>query len=175
LLSISKKTNKSHFFRILSPYITCPSDTWDGSSGPLREKININGQQQAVVNENGNNNNNNKKGLGTFSEYLQPIAKKLYAANEKVLNSSALVREFISFQKCIESLQRPYDMREFVGGMSKFNNMKFQMQSVQVARYFPFLIFYLFYFKLTNCIFKQIFRFPRKFYGEYIIFEEWRI
>jgi hypothetical protein len=88
----------------LSAYITCPSEKWDSPNGPLRERINLNAQGDKKM----------------APEILQALSKKLYGINEKVLNASAHCKHSSSFLRCLQSLQRPYDMRAFVGGMSKF-------------------------------------------------------
>ena len=88
----------------LSAYITSASETWDSPNGPLRERINLNQQGDKKM----------------TSDIIHALSKKLYGLNEKVLNASAHCKHSSSFQRCIQSLLRPYDMRDFVGGMSKF-------------------------------------------------------
>lgn len=112
----------------LSPYITCSSESWESSAGPLRERIahsggggggggggagGAGGGQQGQ-------NHHSESGKGGSAEVLQALCNKLYRLNEKVLNASALCKHPSSFLKCLQSIQRPLDMREFVGGMSKF-------------------------------------------------------
>lgn len=88
----------------LSPYITCASEGWDSPNGPLRERINM-------------APGSDKK---SSVDILNVLSRKLYSVNEKVLNASAHCKSSGSFLRCLQSLQKPYDIRGFVGGMSKF-------------------------------------------------------
>jgi hypothetical protein len=39
-----------------------------------------------------------------------------------VLNNCAFIRDFLGFQRCVLSLMKVYDLREFFGGMSCYHN-----------------------------------------------------
>lgn len=103
-----------------SPYITSAADEWGSDKGPLRECVG-----------GGANHAGEKK---TSHEILSALCKKLYALNEKVLNASAHCKQEASFMRCLQSLTRPYDVRAFVGGMSKFSDMRSQATMAQSPR-----------------------------------------
>ena len=48
--------------------------------------------------------------------------RRIYSTNQKVLNNCAFIRDFLGFQRCVLSLMKVYDLREFFGGMSCYHN-----------------------------------------------------
>jgi hypothetical protein len=60
------------------------------------------------------------------------LCKKLYEQNKKALNTSAFCKMQHSFILCIKSLFTGFDLRGFFGGMSKYHDSAFLLQSLDV-------------------------------------------
>lgn len=59
---------------------------------------------------------------GIPMELINAMIKNLYKNNEKVMKNSAFVPSLFGFQRCITSLMRPYDLRDFFGGMVAYHD-----------------------------------------------------
>lgn len=103
------------------PYITSAGD-WDTAPGSIREKITNQGDHK-------------KQG----DEYMNILSNKLYGRNAGVLDGCGFCKKPFSFQKCIKSLNGPFDLRGFLGGMSNFHNSRLLLQSLDLpsAHLFP--------------------------------------
>jgi hypothetical protein len=95
------------------PYITSGGD-WSESTSILREKLHL---------------PNDKK---LTSEVIPLVCKKLYEKNHRALKTSAFIRMQHTFTLCVKSLFAGYDLRGFFGGMSKYHDSKFLLQSLNL-------------------------------------------
>lgn len=75
---------------------------------------------------------------GVFMDPIYSIIRKTYKYNEKVLTSSAFVKDAFGFQRCVTSLCKPYDMRAFFGGMSAYHDMERMAKVLGVRTPFSF-------------------------------------
>lgn len=103
----------------LTGYVTCKDlrESWT-----ILQPSNSNGQSS------GNQQTQQGGGAsvsphGVFMDPIYSIIRKTYKYNEKVLTSSAFVKDAFGFQRCVMSLCKPYDMRAFFGGMSAYHDM----------------------------------------------------
>ena len=79
-------------------------------------------------------------------------------SNEKTLKSCAFCKQSSSFHMCVTSAMVPFDLRDFIGGMSLFNNTRALFQSLQLpfADKFPtnflvsFVIFVLLVYRIER-------------------------
>jgi hypothetical protein len=59
---------------------------------------------------------------GVPMEPIYQIIKVLYKNNEKTLKSCAFISDFFGFQRCVLALMKPFDLREFFGGMEAYHD-----------------------------------------------------
>ena len=80
----------------------------------------------------GSGSSRGDQGGASTSGLLWLLSKKLYDANAEPLKSCAACKSRQSFFHCLQSLQRPYDLTSFFGGMSKYHNTKYLMQKLNI-------------------------------------------
>ncbi len=72
---------------------------------------------------------------------MDPICtmiRKLYRNNEKALTNCAFIVDLFGFQRCILSLTKVYDLRQFFGGMSAYHNSQLMADLLGVKTRFQF-------------------------------------
>jgi hypothetical protein len=95
------------------PYITS-GGAWSDSQSVLRERVTVPSEKIAS------------------QEVVIPLSKKLYEANQKALETSAFCKMNFSFTLCLKSLFKGFDMREFFGGMSQYQDSRALLQSLNL-------------------------------------------
>lgn len=66
----------------------------------------------------------------TAETALESISKKLYNQNASVLKFCAFVKEFSTFMSAMRSLTSSYDLRHFFGGLERFHDTRFLLESL---------------------------------------------
>ena len=100
-----------------TPYLTSEGP-WDGElagESVLREKI---------------ASQNDQRNFSITDKALDVISRKVYGRNESVLHASALLKQYHTFKDCMDSLLRSYDIRDFFGGLERFGDTQFLMNSL---------------------------------------------
>lgn len=110
----------------LSGYISCPglierfvsSSAASGSGGHQgRQQQNQGQQNQGQPSMMGGYAPN-----GVPMEPVVNISKRIWMSNHKVMTNCAFVKDFLGFHRCIYSLMKPYNLRQFFGGMSMYHD-----------------------------------------------------
>ena len=73
---------------------------------------------------------------------MDPICtmiRKLYRNNEKTLTNCAFIVDLFGFQRCILSLTKVYDLRQFFGGMSAYHDSQLMADLLGVKTRFQFV------------------------------------
>lgn len=53
---------------------------------------------------------------------INSVCRRIYSTRQKTLANCAFIRDFLGFQRCVLSLMKAYDVREFFGGMSCYHD-----------------------------------------------------
>lgn len=53
---------------------------------------------------------------------IMNVCSRIYSTQQKVLTNCAFIKDLLGFKRCILSLMRVYDLREFFGGMSCYHD-----------------------------------------------------
>jgi hypothetical protein len=61
------------------------------------------------------------------------LRRRIYSTRQKTLSNCAFIRDFLGFQRCILSLMKAYDLREFFGGMSCYHDGEAMARALGVA------------------------------------------
>ena len=75
---------------------------------------------------------NNVSAQGVPLDPMYTMIRRLYRNNEKVLTSSAFLADLFGFQRCITSLMKTYDLRQFFGGMSAYHNSRAMAEALGI-------------------------------------------
>ncbi len=113
---------------------TCTSNPSGSGMGSMGGRSSGNGGAQGSAAAGGGSSSlfSSTAPNGVPMEPIGQIISRIFNTDQKILTNCAFIKDLLGFQRCVLSLMKAFDLRDFFGGMSCYHNGEAMARALQI-------------------------------------------